>query len=223
MARPGEGEECGAAVWFAPTRSRVPQQIARAAHSRRGVAAESFRRRQRPFPAESCVAATIRRSLNHIPKFLLALCCGTARTYDQVSRTIVASWAQGMETAQHDSAKWWTRWRLTRDASRAEAQVALWKAAWLRGATAVWQHQNTATSPYDSEMQRAAWHAGAKWAGENPDRRTNRAPRFAHPRRRASDLRLPATIKRAVAVGATSLALYAVSKAFRWGKRTPSP
>jgi hypothetical protein len=124
-----------------------------------------------------------------------------------------------MDTALHDSAKkWWTRWRLTRNSSRAEAQVALWKAAWLRGANAVW-HQHGATNPYDSEMPRAAWDAGAKWAGDNPDRRTNRGPRFAHPRRRADDSKLPGMLKRAVAVSATSLTLYAISKAFRKGNR----
>jgi hypothetical protein len=126
-----------------------------------------------------------------------------------------------MDTAQRDSAKWWTRWRLMRNASRAEAQVALWKAAWLRGANTVWQHQNVATNPYDSGMQRAAWDAGATWAREHPDRRTNRAPRFAHPRRRAGDSKFPATLKRAVAVSATSLTLYAMSKAFRKARRTP--
>jgi len=117
-----------------------------------------------------------------------------------------------MDTAQHDSARWWTRWRLKRDSSRAEAQVARWKAAWLRGAHAQWQDQNKAANPYDSEMQRAAWNAGAKWARENPDRRTSRAGRFAHPQRRASDAKLPSMVKRAVAVSATTLTLYAISR-----------
>jgi hypothetical protein len=126
-----------------------------------------------------------------------------------------------MDTAQHDSAKWWTRWRLSRNSSSPDAQVALWKAAWLRGATAEWQHQNGAKNPYDSDIQRSAWDAGAKWAREHPDRRTNRGPRFAHPRRRASDSKFPATLKRAVAVSATSLTLYAISKAFRKARRTP--
>jgi hypothetical protein len=113
---------------------------------------------------------------------------------------------------QHTAAKWWTRWRHTSDASRADAHVARWKAAWLRGANAVWRQQPRATNPYESEMERAAWHAGAKWARENPDRRANRAPRFAHPKRRASDAKLPAVLKRAVAISATSLTLYAISK-----------
>lgn len=76
----------------------------------------------------------------------------------------------------------------------------------------MWRQPAEATNPYDSDMQRAAWHAGAKWARENPDRRTNRARRFAHPRRRASDASLPAVLKRTVAISATSLTLYAISK-----------
>ena len=121
---------------------------------------------------------------------------------------------QRMHTAQHGPATWLTRWRRMRNSSRAQAQVAHWKAAWLRGADAVW-HQQKGANPYVSEMQRAAWDAGAKWARENPDRRTNRAPRFAHPRRRAGDSKLPAMLKRAVGVSAATLTLYAMSKAFR--------
>jgi hypothetical protein len=126
-----------------------------------------------------------------------------------------------MDTAQHDAARsWWTRWRLKRDSSRAEAQVARWKAAWLRGANATWQDPNHATNPYDSEMQRAAWNAGAKWAEENRDRRTNRASRFAHPQRRASDATLPYMLKRTVAISATTLTLYAISKTLWRAKGT---
>jgi len=77
------------------------------------------------------------------------------------------------------------------------------------------------TGEYDSEMQRAAWNAGAKWAGENPNRRTNNAGRFAHPRRRASDTKLPYMVKRAVAVGATTLTLYAISRTLWRAKTTP--
>jgi hypothetical protein len=129
---------------------------------------------------------------------------------------------QRMDTAQpHDSSRWWVRWGLRRHSSQDEAQVARWKAAWLRGATAIWQHPNESTNPYDSEMQRAAWNAGAKWAGENPNRRTNNAGRFAHPRRRASDTKLPYMVKRAVAVGATTLTLYAISRTLWRAKTTP--
>ena len=117
-----------------------------------------------------------------------------------------------MDTAQHETAKWWTRWLLRRQTSPAEAQVAGWKAAWLRGANATWQQQDKATNPYDSAMQRAAWNAGAKWAAEHPDRRTGHAGRFAHPQRRASDAKLPYMLKRAVAVSATTLTLYAISR-----------
>jgi hypothetical protein len=125
-----------------------------------------------------------------------------------------------MDTAQHDAARWWTRWRLRGHSSRAEAQVARWKAAWLRGANAMWQGQNKATNPYDSEVQRAAWNAGAKWAEENPNRRTNSAGRFAHPQRRASDAKIPTMVKRAVAVSATTLTLYAISRTLWRTKET---
>lgn len=70
-------------------------------------------------------------------------------------------------------------------------------------------------------MERAAWDAGWKWAEQNPDRRSNRAPRFAHPRRRAMDSTLTASLKRAAAVGATGVTLYAISKALRRWSRSP--
>jgi len=86
---------------------------------------------------------------------------------------------------------------------------------------AIWEHQNNATNPYDSETQRAAWNAGARWAEGHPDRRTNRAVRFAHSQRRASDAKLPYMLKRAVAVSATTLTLYAISKTLWRTKATP--
>jgi len=128
-----------------------------------------------------------------------------------------------METVEQSSAKWWIPWRRTSHSSRADAKVALWKAAWLRGANAVWKHEDKSPNPYASEMERAAWHAGAKWARENPDRRTNRTPRFAHSRRRASDAKLPAVLKRTVAVSVTSLTLYAISKTVWRASRTSPP
>ena len=117
-----------------------------------------------------------------------------------------------MDTAQHGATGWWTRWRRRRQSSLAEARVARWKAAWLRGANATWQDPHAATNPYDSDTERAAWNAGARWAGEHPNRRTNHAARFAHPQRRASDAKLPYVLKRAVAVSATTLTLYALSR-----------
>jgi len=135
-------------------------------------------------------------------------------------RIMTPSEDKEMDTAQHDATRWWTRWRLRRQSSEAEAQVARWKAAWLGGANAIWQHQNK-TNPYDSEMQRAAWNAGAKWARENPDRRTSRAGRFAHSQRRASDATLRSVVKRAVAVSATTLTLYAISRTLWRAKGTP--
>ena len=145
---------------------------------------------------------------------------GVARTHDCIQNDGYVEEKERMDTAQYDAAKWWTRWRLRRHSSDAEAQVAGWKAAWLRGANAMWQDQNKATNPYDSEMQRAAWNAGAKWARENPDRRTNGAGRFAHPRRRASDAKIPTMLKRAVAVSATTLTLYAISRTLWRTKET---
>lgn len=128
---------------------------------------------------------------------------------------------EGMDTAQHDGPRWWTRWGLRGHSSPAEAHVARWKAAWLRGANATWHDQSKAINPYDSEMQRAAWNAGAKWARENPDRRAPRTGRFAHPQRRASDTKLPSMVKRAVAVSATTLTLYAISRTLWRVKATP--
>jgi len=64
-------------------------------------------------------------------------------------------------------------------------------------------------------MERAAWDAGWKWASQNPNRRANRAPRFAHPLRRAADATLAASLKRAAAVGATGVTVYALSRALR--------
>ena len=124
-----------------------------------------------------------------------------------------------MDTAQHDAAGWWTRWRRRRHSSDAEAQVARWKAAWLRGANARWQ-DHTATNPYETAPQRAAWNAGAKWAAENPNRRANREARFAHPQRRASDATLPYVLKRTVAVSVTTLTLYALSRTLWRAKDT---
>jgi hypothetical protein len=162
-----------------------------------------------------CMQTSAQRS----ERLLLALSCAEAGTYDRREKNCGVVGLR-MHTAQNEPATWLSRWRRMRSSSRAEAQVALWKAAWLRGATTVW-HGNGSTNPYDSDVQRAAWDAGAKWARDNPDRRTNSAPRFAHPRRRAGDSKLPAMLKRAVAVSATSLTLYAISRAFQKTKRTP--
>ena len=85
----------------------------------------------------------------------------------------------------------------------------------------MWQGEHKAMNPYDAEMQRAAWNAGAKWARENPDRRTNGAGRFAHSRRRASDAKIPTMLKRAVAVSATTLMLYVISRTLWRTKGTP--
>jgi hypothetical protein len=107
--------------------------------------------------------------------------------------------------------------------SEPDALVAAWKAAWLAGANAAWTPRRRATTPANPHvagMERAAWDAGWKWASVNPNRRTNRGPRFAHPRRRATDATLSASLKRAAAVGATSVTVYAISKTLRrWSRR----
>jgi len=124
--------------------------------------------------------------------------------------------------ATHDTSNWWARLTRRREPSvlqQPDAVVATWKAAWLKGAHAAWGSHRPVANPYHTEMERAAWQAGWKWAELNPDRRSNRAPRFAHPRRRAMDSSLTASLKRAAAVGATGVTLYAISKALRrWSR-----
>jgi hypothetical protein len=91
----------------------------------------------------------------------------------------------------------------------------------LKGASAAWAPPRPAANPYVAEMERAAWDAGWKWASQNPNRRANRAPRFAHPLRRAADATFSASLKRAAAVGATGVTVYALSRALRrWLHRT---
>jgi hypothetical protein len=144
-----------------------------------------------------------------------------AHRYDHLDGLAIVDEAMDIAQVQHAASKWWTRWRHTSESSRADAQVARWKAAWLRGANAVWHQQTKAANPDNAEMERAAWHAGARWARENPDRRTYGTTRFAHSRRRASDARISAVVKRAVAVSATSLTLYAISRTLWRVKRAP--
>jgi hypothetical protein len=131
-----------------------------------------------------------------------------------------------MDKSTHDSPKWWAPWegrrgRRLSPAREPDALVAAWKAAWLKGASAAWAPLLPAPNPYTAEMERAAWDAGWKWASQNPNRRAGRAPRFAHPLRRATDRTFSASLKRAAAVGATGVTVYALSKALRrWLPRT---
>ena len=91
----------------------------------------------------------------------------------------------------------------------------------MKGASAAWASSRPAVNPCVAEMERAAWAAGWKWASQNPNRRAGRAPRFAHPLRRATDATFSASLKRAAAVGATGVTVYALSKALRrWLHRT---
>lgn len=127
-----------------------------------------------------------------------------------------------MDTATHDSSKWWAPWAGRRRTTVAEpdALVATWKAVWLEGANAAWAPHRPVTNPHAAGMEQAAWDAGWKWASQNPNRRANRAPRFAHPLRRASDSTFTTSLKRAAAVGATGITLYALTKAFSRWRRT---
>ena len=101
-------------------------------------------------------------------------------------------------------------------AAEADARVAAWKMAWLEGAKAAWAPGRRSTNPYSDGLQRSAWAAGWNWAGQNPDRRTKKPERMAHPHRRSTDSNLPRTLKRAAAVGATGVTLFAISRAVRW-------
>ena len=101
-------------------------------------------------------------------------------------------------------------------AAEADARVAAWKVAWLEGAKAAWSPDRRTTNPYSDGLERSAWTAGWNWAGQNPDRRTNKTERIAHPRRRSTDSHLPRTLRRAAAVGATGVTLFAISRAVRW-------
>jgi hypothetical protein len=101
-------------------------------------------------------------------------------------------------------------------ATEADARVAAWKLAWLEGAKAAWATDRRITNPYTDGLQRSAWAAGWNWAGQNPDRRAKQPQRLAHPHRRSTDSHLPRTLKRAAAVGATGVTLFAISRAVRW-------
>jgi hypothetical protein len=119
----------------------------------------------------------------------------------------------------------WAEWLRPQAASSEtdpDVQVRLWKAAWLQGANAQWSARGFDTNPYAAGLERAAWNAGWKWAGKNPDRRVNRAPRAAHRRRRATDWTLQGSVKHVVGVGAAGVTLYAVSRLLRRWMRARS-
>ena len=99
----------------------------------------------------------------------------------------------------------------------ADVRVAAWKQAWLEGANAAWASEThrRVMNPYATGLQRSAWAAGWNWGGQNPDRRSKAAERLAHPHRRATDSKLPKRLKRAAAVGATGVTLYAITKVVR--------
>ena len=94
------------------------------------------------------------------------------------------------------------------------------------GATAAWSADPATSNPHNPErsgLEHAAWEAGCKWAREHADRRHSDALRLAHPHRRASDAKLTLSLKRAAALGATGVALYAVSRAMRRWRKAQAP
>lgn len=105
--------------------------------------------------------------------------------------------------------------RGTKPESDADTRVAMWKAAWREGAAAAWASPGNPANPYATGLQRTAWAAGWNWGEQNPDRRRSTSERLAHPLRRATDSTLPRTLRRAAAVGATGVTLYAMTRVVR--------
>jgi hypothetical protein len=123
-----------------------------------------------------------------------------------------------MAASPDNSSKWWDKLRRRPPATTAanpDVVVAAWKTAWSEGANAAWAPQRAYNNPYPTGAQRSAWDAGWRWAGRNPDRRNNEAVRMAHPLRRSTDTALTPSLKRAAALGATGVTLYAISKMMR--------
>jgi hypothetical protein len=124
-----------------------------------------------------------------------------------------------------NSSKWWAAWwhrGRTPSNANPDARVDLWKSAWLRGANTRWMSPSPCTNPYAPGMEHSAWQAGWEWAGHNPDRRLNRTPRIAHRRRRATDAKVPSSVKGAVGLGVAGVTAYAMSRALRRWIRPPS-
>jgi hypothetical protein len=121
-----------------------------------------------------------------------------------------------MTFGSHLTPRWWKARRLDTTVADPDTQVSRWKDEWLAGATVAWSAAAT-SNPHSTGLEHAAWEAGFKWAGEHPDRRRSEELRLAHPHRRAGDGKLTVTLKRAAALGATGVALYAASRALkRW-------
>jgi hypothetical protein len=124
-----------------------------------------------------------------------------------------------MTVVSHLTSRWWKS-RHDKAITDPDTQVTRWKDGWLAGATAAWSAEAPASDPHNPHpagLEHSAWDAGFKWARENPDRRRSEGLRLAHPHRRASDAKLTVTFKRAAALGATGVALYAASRALkRW-------
>ena len=129
-----------------------------------------------------------------------------------------------MAAPPDDLTRWWDKWR-RRPASpdpSPDLVVAAWKTAWLEGANAAWAPQRMYSNPYSTGAQRSAWDAGWRWAGRNPDRRSQDSTRIAHPHRRSTDTSLTPSLRRAAALGATGVTLYAISRVVRRWLKDPN-
>jgi hypothetical protein len=127
-----------------------------------------------------------------------------------------------MAAPPDNSSRWWDKWRRRPSSTdpNPDVLVAEWKTAWLEGAQAAWAPQRLYNNPYTSGAQRSAWDAGWRWAGRNPDRRSKQVPLIAHPHRRQADTTLT-PLKRAAALGATGVTIYAISRVLQRWRRTP--
>jgi hypothetical protein len=118
-----------------------------------------------------------------------------------------------METRPPGPWSWWRRRKSER--SNADQLVARWKAAWREGAAASWSSAPLLANPNAREPERTAWAAGHRWGEKNPDRRGQAPTLLAHPLRRETDSRVSTLVARAATVGATGLAVYALSTGMR--------
>ena len=118
--------------------------------------------------------------------------------------------------------RWTGFWRRTepKPAENPDLLVALWKAAWSKGAAAGWNALKLDANPYGSGRERLAWDAGWRWSQHNPDRRNDGTQRMAHRYRRADDSTPHLT--RTLRLGAVGVSVFLLSRALhRWAKAAP--
>jgi hypothetical protein len=88
-----------------------------------------------------------------------------------------------------------------------QRELLIWRDAWMKGAHARWRGIPSLENPHPvGARQAAAWDAGWRWAGCQPDRRRSDVVRFAHPHRRNADHREP-LMRRSTAAAAGLSAL----------------